>query len=104
ELLDEMATDDDVYRVTAKWGLLRGVDREIETIARSGESVFTRDDISDEAAYDVAKAIDEHRGDLIWYIRPYSYDSRTVWKNSNVPLHPGAEKYYREVGYISEEQ
>jgi hypothetical protein len=101
-LLDELAADEDLgfVRVVAKWGLLRGVDREIETVARSGEAVFCRDDTPNDAAYDVAKAIDEHRAALKWFIRPYSYDSRTVWQNFDVPLHPGAEQYYSEVGYI----
>jgi hypothetical protein len=87
-------------RVTAKWGLLRGVDRAIPTVARSGEAVFGRDDMPEQAAYDVAKAIDQHRDALKWYIRPYSYDSRTVWANFDVPIHPGAARYYREMGYM----
>ena len=87
-------------RVTAKWGLLKGVDRAIPTVARSGEAIFARADTPDQAAYDAAKAIDDHRLALRWYIRPYSYDSRTAWKNFSVPLHPGAERYYREKGYL----
>jgi TRAP transporter TAXI family solute receptor len=89
-----------VTRAVAKWGLLRGVDREIPTLARSGHVVFSRDDMPEQAAYDAAKAIDEHRGALKWFIRPYSYDSRSVWENFGVPLHPGAERYYREQGYM----
>jgi TRAP transporter TAXI family solute receptor len=101
-LLDQMANDKDLgmKRVVAKWGLLRGVDRAIPTVARSGHAIFARDDMPDAAAYDTAKAIDEHRDALAWYIRPYSYNSRTVWENQGVPLHPGAERYYREVGYM----
>jgi TRAP transporter TAXI family solute receptor len=89
-----------MIRVTAKWGLLRGVDRPIPTVARTGEAVFGRVDTPDQAAYDAAKAIDEHRSALNWYARPYSYNSQTVWKNFDVPLHPGAERYYREKGYL----
>jgi uncharacterized protein len=101
-VLDQLANDKTlgVKRVTAKWGLLRGVDRAISTVARSGHAVFARDDMPEQAAYDAAKAIDEHRDALEWYIRPYSYDSRTVWDNFGVPLHPGAARYYREMGYL----
>src|SRR5262249_7666383 len=60
-----------------------------------------RDDAPEQAAYDIAKAIDEHHDGLKWYIRPYSYDPRTAWSNIDVPLHPGAERYYREVGYLT---
>jgi TRAP transporter TAXI family solute receptor len=106
ELLDDMAGNDQLCftRVVAKWGFLRGVDRPIPIVARSGEAVFAREDTPEQAAYDVAKAIDEHRSALRWYIRPYSYDSRTVWQNFGVPLHPGAKRYYREMGYISTER
>lgn len=88
------------YRVTARREMLRGMDRHIKTIGRSGESVFARVDAPDEAVYAIAKAIDKHRAALKWYMRPYSYDTRTVWKNGDVPLHPGAEQYYREMGYL----
>jgi hypothetical protein len=103
ELLDSLATTPELglQRVTAKWGLLRGVDRPIPTVARSGEAVFAREDTPDDAAYDVARAIDAHRAALKWYIRPYAYDPDTVWKNLDVPLHPGAERYYREAGYLA---
>jgi TRAP-type uncharacterized transport system substrate-binding protein len=102
-LLDQLAADPDLgmKRVIARWGLLRGVDRPIATVGRSGEAVFARDDMPEQAAYDAAKAIDEHRDALKWFIRPYAYDSRTVFENFGVPLHPGAERYYREVGYMA---
>ena len=99
-LLAKMAKEVGMERVTAQWGLLRGVDRPIPTLARSGEAVFARADLSDADAYAIAKAIDQHRLALRWYVRPYSYDSRTVWKNGPVPLHPGAARYYREMGYM----
>jgi TRAP-type uncharacterized transport system substrate-binding protein len=80
--------------------LLRGINRRIKTLGRSGESIFARDDTPEQAAYDLAKAIDENHGALKWFIRVYTYDPKTVWQNFGVPLHPGAEKYYREVGYM----
>lgn len=81
-------------------GLLRGVNRQIRTLGRSGESVFARDDTPEQAAYDIAKAIDENHGALKWFIRVYTYDPKSVWQNYGVPLHSGAEKYYKEAGYM----
>lgn len=92
----------DAELVEVRNGLLRGVNRRIKTPGRSGESVFARDDTPEQAAYDLAKAIDENHGALKWFIRVYTYDPKTVWKNFGVPLHPGAEKYYREVGYLKD--
>jgi TRAP-type uncharacterized transport system substrate-binding protein len=103
DLLDSIVkTVPGTEKVTARWGLLRGVVAPFLTIGRSGESVFGRDDMPEQAAYDMARAIDMNRQNLKWYIRPYSYDTRTVWKNGEVPLHPGAARYYTEMGYISE--
>jgi TRAP-type uncharacterized transport system substrate-binding protein len=90
----------DAEFVEARNGLLRGVNSRIKTLGRSGESIFARDDTPEQAAYDLAKAIDENHGALKWFIRVYTYDPKTVWQNFDVPLHPGAEKYYREVGYM----
>jgi uncharacterized protein len=101
-VLDRLARDASlgVTRATVKWGFLKGVDRPIATVARSGHAVFARDDMPEQSGYDVAKAIDLHRAALRWFIRPYSYDSRTAWENMGVLLHPGAERYYREAGYL----
>jgi TRAP-type uncharacterized transport system substrate-binding protein len=101
ELLKIIARQNvDAEFVEAHHSLLRGVDRRIKTLGRSGESVFARDDTPDQAAYDLAKAIDKNHGALKWFIRVYTYDPNTVWQNFGVPLHPGAEKYYQEVGYL----
>jgi len=90
----------DAEFVEVHYGLLKGVDRRIKTLGRSGETVFARNDTPEQAVYDLAKAIDENHGALKWFIRVYTYDQKTVWQNFGVPLHPGAEKYYREVGYL----
>jgi uncharacterized protein len=101
-LLERLAQMPGEHRVVAQWGLLRGVDRPIRTVGRSGEAIFCRSDTPEQAAYDLARAIDAHRDALKWYIRPYSYDPRTVWKDLDVPLSGGAARYYREQGYISD--
>ena len=101
ELLQTIVDNNvDAELVDAQQCLLNGLDRRIKTVGRSGEAFFIRDDAPEQAAYDLAKAIDENRGQLKWYIRIYSYDQNTVWQNFGVPLHPGAERYYREVGYL----
>ena len=62
--------------------------------------MFGRADMPDAVAYDIARAVDRNRAALKWYVRPYSYDPETAWRDPVVPLHPGAERYYREKGYI----
>ncbi len=103
ELLKLIAQQNvDAEFVEVQHSLLRGVNRRIKTLGRSGESVFARDDTPEQAAYDLAKAIDENHAALKWFIRIYTYDPDTAWKNFGVPLHPGAEKYYKEVGYLKD--
>jgi uncharacterized protein len=99
-LIQQLAKSPDYQIVSTKWGLLKGVDRNIRTVGRSGEAVFARADTPDQSAYDIARAVDKSRNDLIWLIRRYSIDPRTVTENQGVPLHPGAARYYREQGYI----
>ena len=89
-----------VEEVAAPQGLLRGVTRRIPTVARDGTAVYGRDDMPDEFAYTVAKALDERKQELQWSDMPFSYDEQTVWKNWDVPLHPGAARYYRERRYM----
>ena len=63
--------------------------------------MFGRQDLPDDFAYDVARALDENQSRLKYLNRPYFYDLRTVWKGiGGLPLHPGAERYYRERAYL----
>ena len=80
--------------------LLRGVTRPIPTVARDGTAIYARADLPDDFAYAVAKAIDERQGLLRWSHIPFSYNPSTVWKLGDVPLHPGAARYYKKRGYM----
>jgi TRAP transporter TAXI family solute receptor len=80
--------------------LLRGVDRRIPTIVRDGTAVYGRTDMPDDFAYTLAKALDEQQELFHWSHMPFSYNPKTVWKAWDVPLHPGAARYYKERGYM----
>jgi uncharacterized protein len=80
--------------------LLRGVNRRIPTVARDGTAVYGRADMPDDFAYAVAKALDEQQTLFHWSHMPFSYNPKTVWKVGDVPLHPGAARYYKERGYM----
>src|SRR5438552_13465547 len=82
-------------------GLVRGVERPIPTMARNGTVIYGRTDMPDELAYTLAKAMDEHKEMLEWSHLPFSYNSALVWKTLDVPLHPGAARYYKEKGYMN---
>ena len=48
----------------------------------------------------VAKAIDEQQDLLQWKYLSFSYNVHNVWKAYEVPLYPGAVRYYKERGYM----
>ena len=74
--------------------------RPIKTLGRTGTVIYGRDDMPDDFAYTLAKAMDEQQELLQWSSMNFSYNWRTVSKAFDVPLHPGAAKYYREVHYM----
>ncbi len=82
------------------FGYFRGVDRPIPTLGRTGTAIYGRDDMPDDFAYTLAKAMDEQQHLLHWTHMNFSYNPHTVWKAFDVPLHPGAARYYEERGYM----
>jgi hypothetical protein len=99
-LLAKLAQEDEQERGTVPVGLYRGVVRPIPTVVRTGTVIYGRADMPDEFAYLVAKAMDEQQELLQWKHLNFSYNIHNVWKAYEVPLHPGAARYYRERGYV----
>lgn len=99
-LLAKLASEPQIQRGTIPVGMLRGVERPIPTVVRDGTVVYTRADVPDSFAYDVARAMDEHQDLLQWTNQNFSYNVHNVWKACNVPLHPGAARFYRKAGYM----
>jgi len=81
-------------------GLFRGIDRRIPAVARTGTIIYGRADMPEDFAYTLAKALDEQQELLQWSHMPFSYNSHTVSKSFDIPLHPGAARYYREKGLL----
>lgn len=99
-LLATLSHEPQVNRGTIPVGLLRGVERTIPTVVRNGTVIYSRADVPDQFAYDVARAMDLHQDLLQWTNQNFFYDVHHVWKACDVPLHPGAARYYREMGYM----
>lgn len=79
--------------------LMRGVEGDTPTVARSQHVIYSRDDLPDELAYLIARSLDEQRHLFREVFIPFSYDPATVADDQGLPWHPAAERYYREVGY-----
>ncbi len=100
DLLAQIARDTEQELGTIPPGLYRGVERPIPTVVRTGTVVYCRTDTPEDFAYLVAKAMDEQQALLQWSHLNFSYNVHTVWKGYEVPLHPGAARYYKEKGYM----
>jgi TRAP transporter TAXI family solute receptor len=102
EMLDYFVTQG-FERITIPANSWKGQDYEIIN-AGTPDCIFVAADMSDDVAYALAKGMCEQRDYLVsQYASIEPFDPETCWKPEkvgNVPLHPGAERYFREMGYI----
>jgi TRAP transporter TAXI family solute receptor len=63
--------------------------------------MFARSDVSDDMVYDITKAIAENRDRLISAFAGFKdWQPEDLVKGTAIPLHPGAERYYKERGWL----
>jgi uncharacterized protein len=86
-----------------------GAERDIPCLDFSHWAIFVRDDMPEEVAYRITTVLVEHRGEIEARFRhipversplTYPIDPHKMWQGLGAPLHPGAERYYREHGYL----
>jgi TRAP transporter TAXI family solute receptor len=81
-------------------GVYKGIDRNVPTLAVTSMLVASSD-LSNDLVYKMTKAIFEHLAMLgESHVKGKLVSLETALKGMPIPLHPGAEKYYREVGKI----
>jgi hypothetical protein len=101
ELLTQLVATGEYERSVIPLGSFRGVDEPIRTVSRTGATyiIYVRDDAPDDFAYTMTKALYEHRELFRQQLTPFYYEPELVTK-SVLPLHPGAAKFYREIGFL----
>lgn len=83
-----------------------GMDGDIETVDFSGWTYFCRADLPFHIAYNMAKAVDlSHKEIPVDHFDKRPMTMREFCRGGeagqlNIPLHPGAKKYFREKGYL----
>ncbi len=84
--------------------------RDIASLDFSGWVVFVNDTMSEDVAYRITSVLVEERAELEGRFRQlpierspltYPIDPHMMWRDAGAPLHPGAERYYREHGYMT---
>lgn len=81
-------------------GTYKGQSREVTTVVTAGELLINKD-VPDLVAYTIIKIICDNI-DEVHKINPANknFIPESGWKNVALPLHPGAEKYYKEAGFM----
>lgn len=78
----------------------KGVKEKVLTVA-SPALLCAREDLSADTVYKIVKAVFEHLDELAAaHAQGKNIKLSTALSAMSVPLHPGAERYYREVGLI----
>jgi len=63
--------------------------------------IVVRKGLDDDVVYKLVKAIAEQPDRIRRIHQTYKdFDPKTAWKDLGGPMHPGAEKFYREKGYM----
>jgi len=103
--------------LSSKYGLRPGVlpkgylrvPDEVPCLDWSNWALLVREDMDDSLAYRITSIMVEQRAELEGRYRhmpseiaamTYPIDPKVMWKGTGAPLHPGAERYYREHGYM----
>jgi uncharacterized protein len=100
ELLDATNKKTGTRTETMPAGLYKGVDYTAECPASSGE-IIINSKIPDDVVYAIVKAMAEGADTYKNHHAAFkNFTAEGMAKGLFFPLHPGAEKYYREVGYL----
>lgn len=100
--IDKLIAENPYYRsATIPGGMYRGTDADVTTFG-VGATFVSSADVSDDVVYNVVKAIfadlDQFKGlhPALAVLDP----AQMVSDGNSAPLHPGAERYYREAGLL----
>ena len=102
EAVDQLVADNTFYRTaTIPGGMYRGNDEDIQTFG-VGATFVTSADVPEEVVYEVVSAVFENI-DQFRNLHPAfaNLDASEMANDGlSAPLHPGAERYFREAGLI----
>jgi uncharacterized protein len=101
EAIDKLRQSQPYYAKTVlPAGTYKGIDKDIETIAVRAIWA-SHADLSDDVAYAVTKALYENTDTMAKvHVKGKEITLQTALESVSIPLHPGAERYYREKGLI----
>lgn len=78
-------------------GTYQGQDKEITCVAIQATLVASQD-LSEDVVYEIVKGMFDNKADLTAGHAKFDFLTPESASNNTVPMHPGAEKYYKEIG------
>src|SRR5699024_800719 len=100
ELSDQMIENQGFEPYTDPERTYENQDEDVETLGLS-IIVFARDDVSEDAIYELTKTIYENEDYLADIHSSFGeFDAEEMTENLSLDLHPGAEKFYEEEGLM----
>jgi TRAP-type uncharacterized transport system substrate-binding protein len=96
EIADRLAAEFGTPVVTVEPGTLRGQTEPMLTVGNPGYPIMVHKDLPDDIAYRLAKAINASSAHH-WLSEDIFYSPRHA-PDTSAPVHPGAARYYREIG------
>jgi TRAP transporter TAXI family solute receptor len=80
--------------------LLKGVDADVPAIFLKGHTIYVSERLDDETAYLIASSYCKHSDEFLMRYVPFGYNPLVACRDAAIPLHPGAERFYRENRYL----
>jgi TRAP-type uncharacterized transport system substrate-binding protein len=81
-------------------GTQPGIEESYLTLELADQPIVSRAEVRDDVIYEIAKSIDLHKKAMTEASQGQVNEISRQWETKLVPLHPGAERYYREAGYL----
>jgi TRAP-type uncharacterized transport system substrate-binding protein len=101
ELLAQLTTDGHGTPGEVPFHFLRGVDRWVKALDRVSDLlIYLPESTDEEFVYDLTKAYDANRRNFFGQAVQMAWDPQLVTNGDPLPLHAGAERYYREAGLL----
>ncbi len=83
-------------------GMFKGLDKNVTTIGFP-TLLLVREDISDDVVYIILKTMVQNKEEFRAVYKSFkAFDPKTAWepeKIGGIPLHPGADRFYKEMGW-----
>jgi uncharacterized protein len=100
EILSALATKHGLQSGLLPNTLLRGADEDVPTLFFKGHTIYVTEKFDERLAYAMAEAFHKQSDLFLTRYVTFGYNPFVACRDVAIPLHPGAERFYRENGYL----